>query len=152
VTDSRRVGFLWCGLAVAFSPSLYNLGESLWEAPWQRYVLFSVLLIALLVRNQPNPNPLKRRPGVGTGLLLFGLISQLFGIAAGSWSIARWGLPLAVLGVSLIVGRPTPSFLVLAFGVIPIPDFVVHATSPWLESALATTCATWLPRHSCSAT
>lgn len=137
MTDSRRGALLWGGLAVAFSPILQDLAETLWENPNQRYVLLSLLLIGILLASGSRLRHGPQYPGVGVALLALGLMAEMLGIAAGSSLIARGGLPVAMSGVSLIVAGPDPRLLILAFGLVPLPDFLIHATSPGFESLLS---------------
>jgi len=69
-------------------------------------------------------------------MLVLGSVAQVVGIAGGSWSIARWGLPVAMLGASLITGRPGVGVTALAFALIPAPGFVRTMGSPEIESLL----------------
>lgn len=136
MTDSHRGVLLWGGLAVAFSPVLQDLAETLGRDPHQRYVLLPLILIALLIASGSRFRHGPHFPGAGVALLVLGLTAEMLGIAAGSSLIARWGLPVAMFGVSLIVAGPDPRLLALAFGLVPIPDFLIHATSPGFESLL----------------
>lgn len=69
-------------------------------------------------------------------LLAMGLVAQILGIATDSSLIALCGLPVAIIGISFFTGRPDAAILLLTFGLIPVPAFVAHATSPGLESML----------------
>lgn len=138
MTDSRRGVLLWGGLAVAFSPVLQDLAETLGRDPHQRYVLLPLVLIGLLLASGSRLRHGPHFPGVGIALLVLGLTAEMLGIAAGSWLIARWGLPVAMLGVSLLLAGPDPRILILTFGLVPLPDFLTHATSPGFESMLGT--------------
>jgi hypothetical protein len=64
------------------------------------------------------------------------MLAQIIGIAAGSWSIARGGLPIATLGASLVTGKPHVTVTALAFAAIPVPGFIQAVASPSLESTL----------------
>ena len=133
MTERYRSGLLWAGLIVAFSPAIASLIAGILSEPSNRYTLLALGLLALLL---VRPAGDRRRPERWTGgiLLALGSLVQLFGAAASSWSIARVGLPFAILGVGLILGRPAPSKLVLAFGLVPIPAFVYDLGSPAIES------------------
>jgi len=137
MADSHRAILLWGSLTVAFSPVIRDMAQTLWRNPDQRYVLLSLILIGILVASRWR---LRRGPqflGLGVALLVLGLTAEMLGIAADSSLIARWGLPVAMLGVSLTVAGPDPRVLILTFGLVPIPDFLIHATSPGFESLLS---------------
>jgi hypothetical protein len=144
MTDSRRSVLLWCGLAIAFSPVLQDLAESALSFPSQRYVLLAPLMIGLLLVHPSNPPQTSRHTSphtkkhspLGIMLLILGMGAQILGITTSTWLFARVGLALAILGVALLAGRPNPMILLLTFGLVPIPEFITHATSPWLESIL----------------
>ncbi len=138
---SYRAVILWGGLVVAFLPVIHDVAMSLHNNAGQRYVLLSVLLIGLLILRNSDSRFGNERPGIGVTLLVLGLAAQLIGIASGSWSIARVGLPVAMLGISLVTGKPDTKVVVLAFAAVPIPGLVFNATSPWLESILAVAAA-----------
>jgi hypothetical protein len=134
VTDSHRSLLLWCALGVAFSPVLVNLAREI-AAGTSLYTLLAAQLLGLLLWRR-SPSEGSRRPTLGGSLLVLGLLAEVVGIASASWSLARFGLPIAVLGVALISGHPRATVVVLAFGLVPVPDFVHGITSPELESLL----------------
>ena len=70
-------------------------------------------------------------------MLLVALTAEVLGIASGSSSIARGALPLAMTGMALVLGRPTIPVIVLAFALVPVPEFVQSMPSPAAESILA---------------
>lgn len=146
--ERYRSGLLWAGLVVAFSPAIVSLIAGIRSEPSNRYTLFALLLLGLLLV-RPSSDPVRSERWSGSILLVLGSLVQLFGAAASSWSIARMGFPLAILGVGLILGRPTPSKLLLAFGLVPIPAFVFDMGSPAIESRfgeLAGGMLAWLGR------
>ncbi|MBW2233347.1 MAG: hypothetical protein JRH17_23440 [Deltaproteobacteria bacterium] len=100
-----------------------------------RYTLLAVLLLGLLLW---RGSPLEGVPRLQSGraLVVLGLLAEVVGMASASWSIARVGLPVAVLGVALINGHPRAAVAVLAFGLVPIPGFVHGIASPDVESLL----------------
>jgi hypothetical protein len=63
-------------------------------------------------------------------------VLEVIGLVGGSWSIARFGLPIAILGIARWTGAMSLSVAALAFWMIPIPDFIIGLTTPNLESAL----------------
>lgn len=133
--EARQSFLLWFGLVFAFSPVLRDLTENLLDHRDQRYTLLAPLLIGLLLRHDPASRCI-RRIGAGIALLAVGLVAQSIGIAAGSWSIARVGLPFGVLGVALLTGRPSLAMAALVFWAIPVPSSVQFMASPEAESML----------------
>jgi hypothetical protein len=69
--------------------------------------------------------------------IALGVLCEILGIVSDSWSIARLGLPIAILGTALHQGFPAPQTAVLAFGAVPLPSFVNQLFTPGLETALA---------------
>ena len=133
MTELRRRWLLWCSLAVAFSPIIQNLAVNIRDDPGMRYILLPILLIGLLLRRDPRSH-CETRPAAGPGLLIVGLVALVVGIAGGSWGIARIGLPVAMLGMTWVTGRPAVGVILLAFVCVPVPVFVEVMTSPRVES------------------
>jgi hypothetical protein len=65
------------------------------------------------------------------------LLIELAGLAGGSPGIARLGLPISVVGLSLWTGVPRLMTALLALWVVPIPGTLYGLTTPNLESAYA---------------
>lgn len=145
MSEARRGWLLWAGLVMAFSPVIQNLGANLVYNSDDCYTLLSVVLVGVLLQKD-SCSTAGTQPSVGMILLLLGFITQLVGIAASSWSIARGGLPIAMLGLSLAMGRPPALVMALSFALIPIPSFIQGATTPYVESMLATGAADFLSR------
>lgn len=139
MTARTRTWFPWLGLGIASSPAIGNLARQLVLDPPHRYVLLALLLTGLLLTDED------RAPGASTGfgraggwsLLILGFVAQLVGVASASAFIANLGIPTALLGVGLILGRPRPETLILTFGLVPIPGFLLVMGSPGVESWLA---------------
>jgi hypothetical protein len=70
-------------------------------------------------------------------LLIAGLLLELVGLAGGSPGVARLGLPISIVGLSLWTGVPAPMTALLALWAIPIPGSFYGLTTPNLESAYA---------------
>lgn len=141
--ESHRGWVLWAGLLIGFSPVLHNLIELLWSEPRYRYVLLGPYLMTLLLAFRLGAAQVPQRARLGVALIAIGVAGQTLGIVAGTWLIARLGLPLAMLGLSFFAGRPEPRTVALAFAAVPIPDSVMQATSPQLETALGVA-ASWV--------
>jgi hypothetical protein len=126
---------LWLAAATAFSPVLVDLASSLRETDASWSILLAPVLLLLCVLR--GPRRVARPAPDGRILLASALILEVLGIASGSWSIARLGLPFAVIGLSRLVGRPPLLVALLSFGAVPPPTSILHLTTPWAESAFA---------------
>ncbi len=127
----------WAALAAALSPAGVELARHLSGEPPDRYVLVAAVLIGLSLRSGaeiPRSTPL---PALGIGMLLAAVLVELLGIAIGSWWFARLAIPVAVCGLALGGGTLSPRVALLAFGLIPVPNFIVTLGTPEVESALA---------------
>jgi hypothetical protein len=133
----RSPAVYWAGAAVALSPTIAHSVELFADESWPHYVVVAPLLLAICLLNDDGAHSATPNRRIGGGIIALALAVQLVGIASGSWSIARIGLPLAALGVALAVGRPPPLPMILCFWLIPAPNFLVTAATPWAESVLA---------------
>jgi hypothetical protein len=125
----------WLALCVAFSPVVADLAGNLVHAREDRCTLLALLLLGLALRGarrRGSPRPLLGGFAVAAGIAL-----ELTGIVTGSWSIARLGLPVAVLGLGGLLGSPPLRVLALAFWMVPLPDSLLLLASPGLEVAAA---------------
>ena len=50
--------------------------------------------------------------------------------------LGRPGIPLAIVGLARVLGRPTPARALVAAWMIPVPDVLTDALAPGLESAV----------------
>lgn len=132
----RRSLVLWSSLLVAFSPVIHDLGISLVANPEQRYVL-APMVLAVLALAQECRYRSSSRPILGSGVVAIGLVAELVGIASSSWFIARIGFPISIFGTGLILGHRVRFSIPLLVATIPVPEFIVYSTSPFLESMLA---------------
>lgn len=133
--QDRTALLLWLGVGVAFSRVLLDLAGSLLatDAFWP--ILLPIPLMALcIVRGTPGAG--KPGPG-GRPLLALGLALELLGIVLDAWSIARAGLPLAVIGVARITGRPALPVALMSLWLFPVPNSILGALTPHPESAFA---------------
>lgn len=145
----NRTWLPWLGLSLACSPAIVRWANQLLLDPPHRYVLLVLPLVALLLlheRRVPRALGAPSRSGrlAGWASLALGFVAQLVGAASASAFVANVGLPLSILGVGLIVGRPRPEILLLTFGLVPIPGFVLVLGSPGVESWLGERLATLL--------
>ncbi len=125
----------WLALGCAFSPMLIQLANVIPEDPFGWSVLLApALMLAAALRGSGEAHP---RRGWAQILLIAGLLIELVGLSGGSPAVARLGLPMSVVGLSLWTGAPPLMTSLLAFWVIPIPITVYGLTTPNLESAYA---------------
>jgi len=129
----------WLGLVLAFSPALVDLGRHLAGVPRDRYALVGALLFALGVLGERG-RPARPRPG-GRPLLGIAVLLQLVGIAVDTWTAARLGLALGVVGMALVLGRPSPRVALLSLAALPIPVTLLEISSPALETGWAAAAA-----------
>jgi len=121
---------LWSTLALAFSPLLVDLSAHLRAQPWANYGLLFVVLLVVLARREPSRAAPQRD---GYVLLAAALVLQAVAVGGG---FARWGrlaIPLGVLGLARLLGRPSPRVAALALWAVPLPNFIAAAGSPLLE-------------------
>jgi len=133
----RSPAVYWAGAAVALSPTIAHCAELIAGESWPHYVVVAPILLAICLSQGEASRNARPHGWIGAGVIAFALALQLVGIAGGSWSIARIGVPLAGVGVALVVGRPPLLPMFLLFWLIPAPNFIVTATTPWGESMLA---------------
>lgn len=126
----------WGTLFIAFSPVVADLLRGLASRPPDRSTLVAALLLcwALWLRKGDRRLPPRRD---GAALLVAGALLELIGIAGGTWSLARFGLPVGALGLARLRGAPPLAVLVLGFFAIPLPSTISSLASPALETALA---------------
>jgi len=125
----------WLALGCAFAPVLMRLANAIPKAPFGWSLLLApALMIAAAWR---CPRAAQPRRGWAQILLMAGLLIELLGLGGGSPGIARLGLPVSVVGLSLWTGAPPLTTALLAFWAIPVPGSVYGLTTPNLESAYA---------------
>jgi hypothetical protein len=129
-----REPVLWVALCAALSPSLVDLARHWVEQPWALpSAIFAPLWLLVTLRDR-SP----RRPHAdGYLLLALGLAVALGCAGGGMVRLGRPGIPLAILGLSRVLGRPTPARALVAAWMVPVPDALLNALSPGLESAIA---------------
>jgi hypothetical protein len=96
---------LWSTLVLAFSPLLVDLSAHLRARTWANYGLLFVVLLVVLARREPSRG-LSHRDGYW--LLAAVLVLQAVAVGGG---FARWdrlAIPLGVLGLARLLGRPSP--------------------------------------------
>ncbi|MCH8083932.1 MAG: archaeosortase/exosortase family protein [Myxococcales bacterium] len=125
----------WVALGCAFSPVLIQLANAIPKVPFGWSILLApILIFAATSRCERSAQP---RRGWAPVLLIAGLLIELVGLAGGSPGIARLGLPISVVGLSLWTGVPRLMTALLVLWAIPIPGTLYGLTTPNLESAYA---------------
>lgn len=140
MTDSKpkRVSWAWLewlALAIALSPVLVEWWTYAWAPDTRFFPLVLPLVLILWARGIEWPSP--PRSALGTSLILIGLGLEIVGILAQTWTVARVAAPIAVIGMAMRLGNPSPRLLTLLFFAVPIPTFVMQSTTPQLESFYA---------------
>lgn len=130
----RTAAFSWLLLAVAFSPVLIDLVLHWLERPWAAYSVLFLPLFGLELRRSPQH---ARRAGIGWALLCVSLTLELILVAGGLVRVARLALVLGAVGMALIEGRPRLRATLLLLWLVPVPNLLVSAASPWLVSTWA---------------
>jgi hypothetical protein len=125
----------WLALGCAFSPVLFQLAKAIPEAPFGWTLLLApVLIFAAAARCERGAQPRRSWAPI---LLIAGLLIELVGLGGGSPGVARLGLPISVVGLSLWTGMPPLMTALLALWAIPIPGSFYGLTTPNVESAYA---------------
>ncbi len=124
----------WLALGIGFSPVLAELADNLVHAPEDRGTLLFPFLFAVAALGESRAAG--RRPRAGAIVLGLAGLLEITGILTGTGSIARLAFPVAVLGLAVWFGQPSPRVTALLFWAVPIPDFVAALGSPDLESLL----------------
>ena len=125
----------WLALGCAFGPVLMRLVDAIPNTPFGWSLLIApALLVAAALRGPRDARP---RRGWAKILLIAGLLIELIGLGGGSPGVARLGLPISVVGLSLWTGAPPLMTSLLAFWAIPLPGSFFGLTTPGLESAYA---------------
>jgi len=140
----------WLALGAAFSPVLAGVLRDLPPDGAQSAPLVAaVLLIATSWRDAAAPfasspprGPWSR--GSALALLAGGLVLELLGLAADAATLARAGLPVAVVGLAGWLGAPRRPVALLALWLVPLPVSLLAVTSPELESLWAQLAAGFL--------
>jgi len=130
---------VWVAFLFAFSPLLSDLVEHARAHPWAAWNLLFAVPLALLARRDSSPESPRR-----DGYAWLGMALALEGLAIAGGPL-RWGrpaIPLGVLGLARILGRPSLRVAALACWALPLPTFIASVASPlleyiWLRSAAA---------------
>jgi len=128
---------LWLALLVAMSPTLVDLGRHHLVSPWAHYSLLFPFLLGALAREEQLARP---QPGLGYALTFSGLFLTILPSLAGTELIrfARPGIPIAVIGMAYLLGRPSLPVSLLALWMIPIPSALLKLAAPFLSTTFLT--------------
>ena len=122
---------LWLGLLAALSPVLLDWARHLAAEPEVRYAAVFIPLGLHLARIQPVPTA---RRSWGLWLLVAALCFCVLAVGGGVSRFARLGMPFAVLGMAVWLGRPSPAIAALALWTIPVPSFLMQMGGRLLEA------------------
>jgi len=130
---NAREPLLWGALAVALSPALLDLLQHWTGEPWARpFLLVAALGLLAAWRDERHTPP---RP-LGYLLVAAGVALVLIAAGGGMTRLGRPGLPLAIVGMALVVGRPVLPIALLSCWAVPPPKALLAALPPGLETAL----------------
>jgi hypothetical protein len=120
-SSGPRAWIAWAALGVALSPVIVDALRLAIDQWWARG---SLLMAALAVSCMVGPSGIgargRRRPGVGAALVAFALAAALLAAGGGMIRLARPAIPIAVIGMGLFLGRPSPRrAALLCFAVAP---------------------------------
>jgi hypothetical protein len=121
-------------LAVALSPVLRDIAGHVIAHPWAGY---SVVFLVLFVLASGHPSRGQEPKGDGYLLLAAGLLMELIGIGGGIDRLARPALPLGILGLSRLLGRPPIPAALLVLGIVPVPTFALAPAAAVVNPAMA---------------
>ena len=112
-----RIWIFWVALCVALSPSLVDAASLAVDEWWARGSLWvGALAIHGMLRSPEGARSVR----VGVALVVVGVGLVVLAAGGGMTRLGRPGVPLAVLGMALILGRPSPqSAGLLVFAVAP---------------------------------
>ena len=120
------------GFGFAFSPLIADLVSHWWAHPWARYSLVFGPLLWIAGRGEVRrPEPAR------DGWLLMGvaLALELLAVGAGYTRVARWALPLGLLGLCRVLGLVTWPVALLGFWLVPVPHALLDRVAAPLDSA-----------------
>lgn len=122
---------LWSLLVVALAPTWSELLRHIEVERWAGYAL---LVPVLLLWGAASSSPEPAQPRLGGALLATAMGVELVALIAGPERAGRVALPLGVLGMGALVGRPGRRFWPVALFLVPVPFAALRATSPGLET------------------
>ncbi|MGH0037024.1 MAG: hypothetical protein ACQGVK_18520 [Myxococcota bacterium] len=127
---------MWAALALALSPVVFELASELPETRFGWSLLLAPLLLWRAERTAGGPSA-PAPAALGWGFIVVALALELLGLAGDLLFAAGLAIPVAVLGMALATGRPSPQHAVLLFWLVPIPTAAHLLGTPRLESAVA---------------
>jgi hypothetical protein len=123
---------LWLALFIGLSPTLVDLARHWLAEPWALPFACFVPLWLLCVHGDAKRSSSHR---FGLLLVVAGVLLAAFAATGGSTRLGRYGIPAAVLGLALWLGRPSPARALLASWWIPVPNAVQSGLFAWLSAA-----------------
>lgn len=126
---------VWAALAVAFSPALADLASAASDVPANATIVFAAALSVVAALRDRAAGPARR--GAGVALLAVASGFEILGILGGTAAATRVSVPLAILGGSQLLGRPSLVAALLTLWLVPIPIGLLEMVRAPLEHAAA---------------
>jgi hypothetical protein len=135
---ARGDAWLWAGVALAFSPALFELLAHWRDEVWARSSALALYFVLRCAAARPADPP---RRAAGLAALGSGLALEIAALAAGPEPLARVGFALGLLGAALFAGRPPLRVALLFLALVPVPFALQSALDPVLRPLLEKTAA-----------
>jgi hypothetical protein len=136
--NARRelpVLWLWLAAGVAFSPSLAEIARQTVAIPRTITPIAAALMLALCaLRDRSDEAP---SPRIAVALLVLASAFELLGILGGAATLSRISVPLAILGISRLVGHPGWATALLSIWLVSIPVSLLAPLNTALEHGAA---------------
>lgn len=135
VTARTAVGWIWVAAAIAFSPAFFEVARQTVEFPQKTTPLLAALLLVVSAWRESA----RERPGRSgaMGLLAVAAALELLGVLGGAATLARASLPLALVGIARLLGRPPLRIALISLWLVPIPVSLVVLVQMPLDEAAA---------------
>ncbi|MGH0031809.1 MAG: hypothetical protein ACQGVC_18630 [Myxococcota bacterium] len=117
----------WLALGVALSPALFDAGALAVREWWARGSVVVALLAVFAMCEAHEPQRPGRHAAVGLGLVALGVAWTLVAAGGGMLRLARPAIPIAVLGLALLLGRPAGLRAALLFFAVAPPKTLMDA-------------------------
>jgi hypothetical protein len=135
VTVRTPTAWIWVAAGVAFSPALFELARQTVEFPQKTTPLVAALLLLVSARRESA----REVPGRGGAILLLAAAAalELLGVLGGAATLARASVPLALVGIARLLGRPPLRIALISLWLVPIPVSLVALVPMPLDQAAA---------------
>lgn len=127
--------WLWLAAGIAFSPALAEIaGQTVSNPRTTTPIIAGSLLVLASVRCRVRETPGRT---VALGLLAAAAVLEILGILGGSSTFARVSVPVAVVGVSRMLGHPPLATALLSLWLVPIPVSLLEPLREPFENGAA---------------